>query len=434
MHSPSRRRVLAVAFVLFLAAPAWAQGRKTPDHWITTWATAVVARPQPVAPPPQAAPPAGGPAPAAPGPGRGGLGGPPLTLNNQTLRQIVHVSAGGSKVRVVLSNAFGTAPIQVGAAHVALRASEANIQPGSAKPLTVNGSESFRILAGAVAVTDTVEMTLAAGADLAIDLFFPGEVGAGASPLTIHQAANQTNYVLTTGNNNGVVAPAVASRVTSWTLLSRVEVAAPAAASTIVTFGDSITDGSRSTTDTNSRWPDVLARRLAADRKLPVRGIANEGIGGNQLLGDGAGVAALARFDRDVLLQTGATHVIVLEGINDIGLARANATPSAQDLIGAHKQMIERAHAQGLKIYGATLTPFEGASYATPEGEAKRVALNEWIRTSGMYDGVIDFDKVTRDPAAPTKFNPAFDSGDHLHPNDAGYKAMGEAVDLALFK
>ena len=182
----------------------------------------------------------------------------------------------------------------------------------------------------------------------------------------------------------------------------------------------------------NSRWPDILARRLAAAKKS--LGISNEGIAGNRLLGDGAGVSALARFDRDVLMQTGAAYVIVLEGINDIGVARNAPTPTAQDLIAAHRQMIDRAHAQGLKMIGATLTPFEGAAYFTPEGEAKREALNEFIRTGGWYDAVIDFDKVTRDPAAPTKFNPQYDSGDHLHPNDAGYKAMGEAIDLAVFK
>ena len=200
----------------------------------------------------------------------------------------------------------------------------------------------------------------------------------------------------------------------------------------VVTFGDSITDGARSTLDMNSRWPDYLARRLAA-RKGKTVGVLNAGISGNQVLGDGAGVSALARFDRDVLMQTGVTHVIVMEGINDIGIARSNPTPSADDLIAGHRQLIARAHARGLKVYGATLTPFEGAAYWSAEGEAKRQALNQWIRTSGEYDGVIDFDQVTRDPAAPTKFLPAYDSGDHLHPGDAGYKAMGEAVDLKLF-
>jgi lysophospholipase L1-like esterase len=210
-------------------------------------------------------------------------------------------------------------------------------------------------------------------------------------------------------------------------------VTAAANARAVVTFGDSITDGARSTADTNNRWPDQLARRLNAQGGAPVA-VLNAGISGNRVLGDGAGQSALARFDKDVLMQTGVTHVVVLEGINDIGGARANPTPTAADLIAGHKQLIERAHARGLKIIGATLTPFEGAAYFTPEGEAKRRALNDWIRTSGAYDGVIDFDKVARDPSAPSKFAPAFDSGDHLHPGDAGYKAMGDAVDLALFK
>ena len=184
--------------------------------------------------------------------------------------------------------------------------------------------------------------------------------------------------------------------------------------------------------NTNSRWPDQLARRLQA-QKINL-GVLNQGIAGNRVLGDGAGLSALARFDKDVLLQTGVTHVVVMEGINDIGVARSNPLPGAADLIAGHKQLIERAKARGLKIYGATLTPYEGAAYFTPEGEAKRQALNDWIRTSGAYDAVIDFDKATRDPAAPTKFLPAYDSGDHLHPNDAGYTAMGNLVDLALFK
>jgi lysophospholipase L1-like esterase len=222
----------------------------------------------------------------------------------------------------------------------------------------------------------------------------------------------------------------------SWFLISRVEVVTAPQVGAIATFGDSITDGTRSTADTNNRWPDQLARRLAAQGNGQF-GVLNVGISGNRLLSEGnaaAGVNALARFDRDVLAQPGVTHVIVMEGINDIGVAGRNPNPGVDDLIAAHRQMIERAHARGLKIYGATLTPFEGAAYFTQEGEDKRQALNRWIRTSGSYDGVIDFDMVTRDPAAPTKLLPIFDSGDHLHPGDGGYAAMGEAIDLSLFK
>jgi len=352
---------------------------------------------------------------------------------NQTIRQIVRTSIGGSRVRVVLSNAFGTAPLTIGAGHIALRDKDAAIVPGSARPLTVNGATGFSILAGATVVTDPVELTVAPVSDLVVDLYVPGDLGISPSPVTTHNGASQTNYVSETGNHSGVPALPVSARTGAWFLLARVEVMAPAGTLAVVAFGDSITDGARSTTDANSRWPDYLARRLAA-RKGPAVAVLNAGISGNRVLGDGAGVSALARFDRDVLLQTGVTHVIIMEGINDIGIARSNPAPTAEDIIAGHKQLIERARARGLKVIGATLTPFEGAAYFTPEGEAKRQAVNRWIRTSGAYDAVIDFDQITRDPAAPTRFLPAYDSGDHLHPGDAGYKAMGEAVDLALFQ
>jgi lysophospholipase L1-like esterase len=221
----------------------------------------------------------------------------------------------------------------------------------------------------------------------------------------------------------------------SWFLVSQVDVDAPDAAGAVVAFGDSITDGAASQADTNGRWPDVLARRLAA---APLKmGVLNAGIGGNRVLSDaawGSGPNALSRFDGDVLSHSGVTHVIVLEGINDIGNARQNPTPTADDLIAGHKQLIERAHARGLTILGATLTPFWGAGYYTDVGEAKRQALNEWIRAAKAYDGVVDFDKATRDPANPKMFLPAYDSCDHLHPNQAGQQAMGEAVDLALLR
>lgn len=451
-------RFLTALLALALASPAVAQSKN--EKWVATWATALVSRPlpgpraggpgpggPPVAPaivlppsespaaPAAAAPPA---PPAAPPAGPGGGGGgrgfvPPATVNNQTLRQIVRASIGGSKVRIVLSNAFGTAPVEIGGASVALRDKDSSIQPATAKPLLFGGSPTASILAGATLVSDPVDLMVAPLADLAIDLFVPGDLGVGPSPVTTHNGALQTNYISEPGNHVGEAAMTAALRPGAWFLIGRVEVVAPANTLAVVAFGDSITDGSRSTSDMNARWPDVLARRLAA-RKGPGVAVLNAGIGGNRVLGDGAGVSALARFDKDVLMQTGVTHVVVMEGINDIGIARSNPTPSAADLIAGHKQLIARAHARGLKIFGATLTPYEGAAYFTPEGEAKRQALNEWIRTSGAYDGVIDMDKATRDPAAPTRFLPAYDSGDHLHPGDAGYKAMGDAVDLALFK
>jgi lysophospholipase L1-like esterase len=334
-------------------------------------------------------------------------------------------------VRVVLSNVFGTAPLAIGAAHIGLRQADATLA-AAARTLTFSGSAAATILPGAVLLSDPVDLSVPPLAELSIDLYLPGEVGTGPSPITTHQGASQTNYVSLPGNHSGAATMPVSARTTSWFLLARVEVVAPPAAGAVVAFGDSITDGARSTTDMNARWPDHLARRLST-RRGPPMAVLNAGISGNRVLGDGAGVSALARFDKDVLMQTGVTHVVIMEGINDIGIARSNPGPSAADLIAGHTQLIERARARGLRVYGATLTPFEGAAYWTPEGEAKRQALNQWIRTSGAYDGVIDFDMATRDPAAPSRLLPAYDSGDHLHPGDAGYKAMGEAVDLALF-
>jgi lysophospholipase L1-like esterase len=259
----------------------------------------------------------------------------------------------------------------------------------------------------------------------------------------MHVGALQTSYISETGNHTGKATMPQAGTTQSWFLLSRVDVMAPDAAGAIVAFGDSITDGSRSTPDTNNRWPDHLARRLQSEG---IRmGVLNAGIGGNRVVGEaqmppgadvravGAGINALARFEHHVLSLPGATHVIVLEGINDIGQARSNAAPSAADLIAAHQQMIARAHARGLNIFGATLTPFKGANYWTPEGEAKRQALNAWMRTEKAYDGVFDFDAAVRDPADPAKTRAEYDPGDHLHLNAAGYEAVANTIDLKLF-
>ena len=435
------RRTLMTLGVLALTATSAGTQTKATDHWVATWATAVVARAAmlPPAAAPAPAPPATAGAPpivqAPPGP-------PPVTPNNQTLRQIVRTSIAGTRARVVFANTFGTAAVNIGAASIALRDKESALVPASIRKLTVNGSAAFRIPAGGVILSDPVDLSLPAFADLAIDVFVPGDLGSGSSPITFHNGANQTSYVSATGNHVGEPGFQGAAITRSWFLLSRVEVLSAARTGAVAAFGDSITDGTRSTPDTNNRWPDHLARRLAsqgsgfavmnvaiAGNRVLSEGVAPVGFGGN------AGINALARFDRDVLALPGVTHVIVMEGINDIGTSGQNGiVATADELIAAHKQMIDRAHERGLKIYGATLTPYEGAAYFSPEGEAKRKALNQWIRTSGAYDGVIDFDMVVRDPSAPARINPAFDSGDHLHPNDAGYKAMGEAVDLRLFK
>jgi len=353
------------------------------------------------------------------------------------------VSLGGSRARVVLTNAFGTAALTVGAASLSLRQKEprdkdASIAAGSSHPVTFAGNPSVVIPAGAIMLSDPVSVAVPAMGDLVIDLFFPTEMLAATSPMTVHGGANQTNYISKPGNFAGSADFPVGTTTPSWWFLSRVEVAAPTAVTAIIAFGDSITDGTRSTPNTNHRWPDLLIQRLAAAKGGNVRAILNEAIAGNRLLSESTiafGVNALARFDRDVLDQPGATHMIVLEGINDIGMGRAGgAAPSASELIAAQQQLIERAHARGLKIIGATLTPFEGAAYFTADGETKRQAINAWMRSGKAFDGIIDFDAATRDPQNPTKFNPQYDSGDHLHPNNAGYEAMAAAIDLKLFQ
>jgi len=415
---------MAVIWWLIGGCAGLAQSGSSNEHWVASWSTAVVSRPE-----------AGIPAGPPPAP-------PPIALDKQTLRQVVHLSTGGTRVRVVLSNAFGTAPLTIGAATAAFRDKGARIVPGSERKLTFGGRPSVIIPAGAVMFSDPASIAVPSLKDLVIDLFVPEDLTKSASPLTIHSGANQSTYISPPGNFAGAPDMPISITLQSWIFLARVEVTAPQWIGAVVTFGDSITDGTRSTPDTNARWPDQLARRLAATEGS-VRAVLNAGIAANRLLseinspvfpfGFNAGVNALARFDRDVLAQTGATHVIVLEGTNDIGLARQSPSPSAEDLITAHEQIIERAHAQGLKILGGTLLPFEGAAYWTAEGEAKRQTLNDWLRKTNTYDGVIDFDAVVRDPANRTKILPRYDSGDHLHPNDAGYQAMGNAINLKIF-
>jgi lysophospholipase L1-like esterase len=415
--------------VLLAGANLDAQTEGTTGRWVGTWATAEVGRPQTPPPPapPVVPPPQGQPAPAPPQPF--------LHFNNQTLRQVVRSSIGGNRARVTASNAFGTAPLTIGAAQIALRDKDSSIAAGSARALTFSGRPTITIPAGAMVYSDPVNLDVPALADLVVDIYLPGNTNT-PSPVTMHNGARQTSYISETGNHVGVPALPVVAATQSWFFLTRVDVQGPQVAGAIVAFGDSITDGAGSTPDTNRRWPNRLAERLMAQPGSARMSVLNAGIGGNRVLSEGnfnAGVNALARFERDALSQSGVTHVIVLEGINDISNARQNPTPTAEDIIAIHKQMIERAHTRGVKIYGATLTPNEGAGGFTKEGEAKRQAINQWIRTSKAYDGVIDFDAITRDPGHPTRFLPAYDSGDHLHPSDAGYQAMGDHIDLTLF-
>jgi lysophospholipase L1-like esterase len=420
-----RLSAAAVAACLLLAGTAPVAQRGSTDHWVGTWATAGVPRPQPA------------PA-AAPGPG-------PLNFSNQTLRQVVHVSLGGSRVRVILSNAFGTAPLAVGGASVALRQKDSAIVSGSSRPLTFGGAAVTTIAAGATAVSDPVSLAVPALADLAIDVFLPGDTAASTSPLTTHTGALQTNYVSTAGNHVGTAAFPVSGTTQAWFFLSAVDVSAPAAAGAVVALGDSITDGTLSTPDTNNRWPDHLARRLTMRRGRTPRpiGVLNQGIAGNRVLSDFVGPSALARFDRDVLAQSGVTHVILLEGLNDFGLGGRNGQPlpSAADLIAGYRQIIARAHTHGIKVIAGTMLPFEGANlgaiapdYYSPEKNARRQAVNEFIRTGGAADGVIDFEAAVRDPAHPLQLLARFKGADNLHLTDAGYQAMADAVNLALLR
>jgi lysophospholipase L1-like esterase len=369
------------------------------------------------------------------------MGTAKLVFHNQTIREIVHVSIGSDTVRVRLSNAYGTHPLDIGAVHVALRADGSGIVAASDRTLKFKGKSSVSIPANALALSDPVKLNLPAGGDLAISIFLPNETkGAG-----IHYAAQQTAYI-GSGDLTGAASISDPATITSWVFLTGVDVLAPEASSTVVAFGDSITDGARSTVDANHRWPDILSARLLASRGSNPLGMIDAGIGGNRVLHDATanirfGVNALARFDRDVLAQPGVKYVIVLEGINDLGHAGSSAPASesvtAEDIIAGLSQMIERAHEHGIKIFGATLTPFEGTAspgYFTPEKEKMRKAINEWIRTGKAFDGVADFDKAVRDPDHPDRMKAAYDGGDHLHPGDAGYKAMGESIDLSLFK
>jgi len=406
------------------------------DHWIGSWATAA----QPALP------------------------NHIDTFRNQTIRLIVHVSVGGLKVRIRLSNTFGNQPLQIGAAHIARRAANADIDAASDRPLTFLGHRSVSIPAGATALSDPADLSVAPLSDVAISLFFP-EIAAAS---TSHILALQTNYV--SAENSGDTTTTAKFRATketdSWPFLTGVDVAASPQAAAIVAFGSSTTDGDGSTENANHRWPDVLASRLVNDqRSHPELGVLNEGIIGNRLLtdshsprqsggpfsavldrfGDALGFSGLSRFDRDVLDQSGVRCVILALGVNDMlfpgTFIPASESVTAQKLIDGQRQLISRARQKGIKVIATTIPPFEHGQFETPviyfytpEKEAVRQQFNTWIRTSKEFDAVIDFDQVLRDPAHPSQLLPAYDSGDHLHCNDAGYIASANSVPLSLFR
>jgi len=351
-----------------------------------------------------------------------------------TLREIAHISIGGGHIRVRFTNEFGIDPLTIGSAHAGLSAGGSAIKPGSDHALTFGGAPSVTIPPGAVMFSDPVALAVAPQSDVAISFYIPSQVMRAE---TYHAFADQDNYMVS-GDSTAAASLEVASNVQSWYFVDGIDVPAAAGGRSIVTLGDSITDGAASQRNQNHRWPDILAARLNGDASLGQVGILNEGIGGNRVLNDVAGPSALSRLHRDVLAQDGVKYVIVLESINDIGRYARPQGPeddvSTEQLELGLKHIADAAHEHGIKAYGATLTPYGGAGYSSERGEKTREDINNWIRTSGVFDGVVDFDQITRDPQNPTHFNALYDSGDHLHPNDAGYKAMGEGIDLALFK
>ena len=417
--------VAAAGFAGVLSLPA-ASARTDGGHgaagrWVSTWAAS-----------PMAATP--------PGVYAGDLSSQGFT--DQTIRDIVWTSAGGDAARVRLSNTFGTRAVTFDQVNAGISAGGASVAAGTNHLVTFDGSKSVTIPPGAEVVSDPVRMRVPAETDLAVSLFTQPATG----PATYHADAQQINYVSTPGDYAGSESGAAYTTTSqSWYFLDDVTVqASPRTRGTIVAFGDSITDGFQSTVNANARWPNDLARRILAGPPGQVHPVVNEGISGNRILHDSIcfGVNAEARFNRDVAARAGARYVVLLEGINDIGFSQTpnsgctapNTDVSASQIIAGYRHLIAAAHAAGLKIFGGTLTPFQGAAYYSAAAETKREAVNQWIRTSGAFDGVIDFDAAVRDPASPLQLLPAYDSGDHLHPNDAGYRAMAAAVSLSLFR
>jgi lysophospholipase L1-like esterase len=360
-------------------------------------------------------------------------------LRDATVRQIVHLSLGGEALRVHLSNAFGTSALRFTSVHIAhpLSPAGAGIDPASDRALTFAGKPEVTIPPGAEYVSDPIAMAVAPLSDVAVTF----HLDAPPARETGHPGSRATSYYVH-GDRVSAAELSDAKKVDHWYQLTEIDVRAGAKAAVVVALGDSITDGHAATTNGNDRWTDVLAARLQAQRKTRTVGVSNQGIGGNHLLTDGLGPNVLARFDRDVLAPAGARWVIVFEGVNDLGgLARTGEVPAedhaalVERVIAAYEQIVERAHENGLRVYGATITPYTGSDYyhPGPMSERDRLAVNEWIRAEGHFDAVIDFDAAVRDPAHPDRLLPAFDCGDHLHPSPAGYKVLGEAVPLGLF-
>jgi lysophospholipase L1-like esterase len=412
MTLASKNRILACVLVILSVAPLAARSAKSPV-WVATWGAS-----QQIPEPHNAL--------------------PPDDLRDATVRQIVHLSVGGSTLRVHVSNAFGTEALHFTSVHIAHPPSPAAavIDPASDKALTFAGAAAVAVPPGAEFVSDPINYPVAALSDLAVSFHLdtPPAIETG------HPGSRATSYYVHGDSVSAANLPD-AKHVDHWYQVSEIDVLADDKAALVVALGDSITDGHGATTNGNDRWTDVLAKRLQDSKKTHDIGVSNQGIGGNHLLTDGLGPNALARFDRDVLAPTGVRWLIVFEGVNDLGgLERLAEVPAAehaalvQRVLAAYQQVIARAHSHGLRVFGATITPYVGSGYyhPGPTSEADRQAVNQWIRAAGHFDAVLDFDAVVRDPQHPDRLLPAYDCGDHLHPSPAGYRAMGESIPLTL--
>lgn len=405
------RALIVVAIVIFSSGGGQGRQPSKQIHWVGSWAAAQQL-PEP----------------------RNSLA--PEDLQDVTLRQIVHLSLGGKRLRVHISNAFGTAPMTFTSVHIAraVSADSPKIQPATDKALTFSGSPSVTVPAGAEYISDSLEMAVPSFSDLAITL----HLSAPPAQQTGHPGSRATSYLVHGDKVSAEDLPG-AKTFDHWYWISGVDVEAGPSAASVVTLGDSITDGHGATTNGNDRWPDFLARRLQASAATRTVGVLNLGIGGNRLLLDGLGPNALARFDRDVLAQAGVRCLIVLEGVNDLGmLTHAAEVPKEQHvelvhgIIGAYEQIIARAHAHGIRVIGATILPYSdnGFYHPDPSNDEDREEINQWIRTPGHFDAVADFDKVTQDPKQPNRLLPEYDSGDHLHPSPAGFRRMSDEIPL----
>ncbi len=425
-----RTFVLLAVSILFTVSLVGQSGSLPRENWVVTWATAQEMAPavqeRPVIPP------------GTKMPDFSAMRGPrrptqiPKDVADQTVRMIVHTSIAGKRLRLELSNSFGKSVVSIGSAHVAIRTSESSVDSASDRQLTFSGSPSVNIGPGVVIISDPFNLDVKAMSDLAVSLYVVKSEG---TP-TNHTPGLHTAYI-SKGDTSASSSMPEPTTTTSYLWLRSIDVVASANDFAVACLGDSITDGFGTTVDKDQAWPTLLAKRFGEKKTGPRVAVINEGISGNQVLRDGAGVSALARLDRDVLSQPGLRWIVLLEGINDINIHGQMTGPTAltaEDLIKGDKQIIARAHTHKIKVMGATLTPEEGVWLSGPVGEATRQKLNEWIRTSGAFDAVVDFDAAIRDKEHPARMREEFNPGDHIHPNDLGNGVMANAFQLATFE